>query len=181
MSTKNEKRLTKRNCPAHGARDGIFGWSSWIRDQGRQVAPENAFTFVPVYDDEKAEAQFSHERLFVFAGPGKRTQPKRGTACAAPLFGWGSWIRTRVFRRATGGSRPTETNEKPHRMASALDFPTLRVGNSAGPNYTFSIKNTVPRARRGTVFLAGVAGFGPASAGVKVLCLTAWLYPIERK
>ena len=26
-------------------------------------------------------------------------------------------------------------------------------------------------------FLAGVAGFGPANAGVKVLCLTAWRYP----
>ena len=27
--------------------------------------------------------------------------------------------------------------------------------------------------------LAGVAGFGPTNAGVKVLCLTAWLYPFE--
>ena len=27
--------------------------------------------------------------------------------------------------------------------------------------------------------MAGVAGFGPTNAGVKVPCLTAWLYPIE--
>ena len=26
-------------------------------------------------------------------------------------------------------------------------------------------------------FLAGVAGFGPTNEGVKVPCLTAWLYP----
>ena len=27
-------------------------------------------------------------------------------------------------------------------------------------------------------FLAGMAGFGPTNAGVKVLCLTAWRHPI---
>ena len=26
-------------------------------------------------------------------------------------------------------------------------------------------------------FMAGMAGFGPANAGVKVRCLTAWLHP----
>ena len=30
---------------------------------------------------------------------------------------------------------------------------------------------------KGGSFVAGVAGFEPASAGVKVLCLTAWRYP----
>ena len=28
-----------------------------------------------------------------------------------------------------------------------------------------------------SIFVAGAAGFEPAYAGVKVLCLTAWLYP----
>ena len=34
-----------------------------------------------------------------------------------------------------------------------------------------------PNARALGFFVAGVAGFGPANAGVKVLCLTAWRYP----
>ncbi len=29
--------------------------------------------------------------------------------------------------------------------------------------------------------LVGIAGFEPANDGVKVRCLTAWLYPIVRK
>ena len=36
------------------------------------------------------------------------------------------------------------------------------------------IKKTIPKNR---LFLAGTAGFEPASAGVKVPCLTAWRRP----
>ena len=31
----------------------------------------------------------------------------------------------------------------------------------------------------GAFFMAGVVGFEPANAGVKVLCLTIWRYPYE--
>ena len=36
---------------------------------------------------------------------------------------------------ATTGSRPTEREGEPHRMARAPEFPPLRNGNSDGPKY----------------------------------------------
>ena len=39
------------------------------------------------------------------------------------------------------------------------------------------IGKNLPKLRPGR-FLAGMAGFGPTNAGVKVLCLTAWRHPI---
>ena len=36
------------------------------------------------------------------------------------------------------------------------------------------------RLSAGTPRLVGVAGFEPANDGVKVRCLTAWLYPSEQ-
>ena len=35
--------------------------------------------------------------------------------------------------------------------------------------------------RKNQIFMAEVAGFGPANAGVKVLCLTAWRHPNIRE
>ena len=31
------------------------------------------------------------------------------------------------------------------------------------------------------IFLAGVAGFEPTNAGIKIPCLTAWRHPIDKK
>ena len=45
-----------------------------------------------------------------------------------------------------------------------------------GPNIRRTNKNA-ERHKCHSAFLAGVAGFGPTNARVKVWCLTAWLYP----
>ena len=44
----------------------------------------------------------------------------------------------------------------------------------------FLHKKIEPKARQ-FPFLAGVAGFEPTHAGVKVPCLTAWLHPYAEK
>ena len=38
---------------------------------------------------------------------------------------------------------------------------------------------TMPDLMSGIVFLARVAGFEPANDGIRIRCLTAWLYPIS--
>ena len=42
---------------------------------------------------------------------------------------------------------------------------------------TAKSKNPLNRSDREDLRLAGIAGFEPTSDGVKVRCLTAWLYP----
>ncbi len=42
---------------------------------------------------------------------------------------------------------------------------------------TVKSKNPLNRSDREDLTMAGIAGFEPTSDGVKVRCLTAWLYP----
>ncbi len=62
-----------------------------------------------------------------------------------------------------------------------------RLGDGCGPICLLCkhlFRSVLPLPKQKDAFLrpfvlAGVAGFGPTNAGVKVLCLTAWLYPFE--
>ena len=88
---------------------------------------------------------------------------QKAPACAGAFcwLGWPDWN----LLASLGGKWPHES----------------RNGKVAGNLHRFvhrPIKPTQKAPLRVPFVLAGVAGFGPTNARVKVWCLTAWLYPI---
>ena len=79
-------------------------------------------------------------------------------------------LRVKIFRRAAGVRAPRRLSAQTrtyilcrtrHRIGRIQCYPSNTEGTPCG----------VPSV------LAGVAGFGPTNARVKVWCLTAWLHP----
>ena len=107
--------LNQKHRPTHKARDGVFGWGSWIRDQGKETngldsdarrVPSRYQRLSP--DGVKREAASDGERLGVSGAPRRKlgwselyclNQKHRPTHKARDgVFGWGSWIRTSECR-----------------------------------------------------------------------------------
>ncbi len=76
------------------------------------------------------------------------------------------------------GSRIQDLNLRP--FIKAFRAASAQIPANASVCIAPNIQRTNKKAERHkchSAFLAGVAGFGPTNARVKVWCLTAWLYP----
>ena len=86
-------------------------------------------------------------------------------------------------RKFFPGSRVFASGEDSRTLRLASQLADLRAVNAdlhlAPARDRFEEWLPLPRKKdtRRCPYVAGVAGFGPTSEGVKVPCLTAWLYP----
>ena len=88
-------------------------------------------------------------------------------------------------RVAVRGSRIFAFGEDSHTLRLTSKLVELRAANAdqrargAWQNPELPLPRTEKATQKGWLSVAGVAGFGPTNEGVKVPCLTAWLYPYE--
>ena len=81
------------------------------------------------------------------------------------LFGWDSWIQNLALRK--------RLLKLFIQRGAKLKKPLAFCGSSS-----VYLRKQKQRTQKCSLFLlAGIAGFEPANARVKVLCLTAWRYP----
>ena len=87
-------------------------------------------------------------------------------------------VGSRIFARGEDSRALRLASELADLRAANADYILCRVRHRIGRIGLLPLPTQKPPDWVAVV-LAGVAGFGPTNEGVKVPCLTAWLYPYK--
>ena len=144
-------------------------YKSWVFSQGEKIR-----TLCAYEQARRACAAYADQQPFTSLGLGSNRVLCPSQNYTPPLAEW---------RAVAGYSRKARRYAR-FALTSKLDALARRMRtNSAralalGSNSMLRpSQNYTPPLAEWRIVLAGVAGFGPTNEGVKVPCLTAWLYP----